>query len=64
MIDKAWVAVGVAAIVLPAIAYGERLSRYVYRKWFGDEIQDVLDEMADESRKKDAADPHPKSSAR
>ena len=64
MIDTAWVALGVAAVVVPAIVYGEHLSRYVYRKWFGDEILDVLDEMADESRTKDAANPHSKSSAR
>ena len=64
MIDKAWVVVGAAVIILPAIAYGEHLGRYVYRKWFGDESLDVLDEMADESRTKDAADPHSKSSAR
>jgi hypothetical protein len=27
---------------------------------FGDEILDVLDEVADEHSKRDAADPHPK----
>jgi hypothetical protein len=58
--DTVWVAIGVAAIVLPAIVYGHHLHSYVYGKMFGDEILDVLDEIADENRKRDAADPHPK----
>lgn len=55
MIDETWLAIGVAAIVLPAIAYAEHLHSYVCRKMFGDENLDVLDELADEDVAKNAA---------
>ncbi|HXC28546.1 MAG TPA: hypothetical protein VNV38_11375 [Stellaceae bacterium] len=65
MIDKAWVALGVAAIVLPAIVYSGYLQRYVYRKMFsGEEILDNLNDLADEAKARDAAKQIPESSAR
>jgi len=35
---RMWLAIGLGAIVLPAIAYGSYLHSRVYRKMFGDEI--------------------------
>ena len=62
--DKIWLAIGVAAVVLPVIVYAEYLHSYVCRKMFGDEILDVIDEIAKESEKNDSAELHPKSPAR
>jgi hypothetical protein len=53
-----WLAIGLGAIVLAAIVYGFHLDRAMLR----DDILNVLDEMADASRKTDAVDPHRQSS--
>ena len=45
-----WLAIGLAAIVLPAIVFGLYLHRSVQRAMYGHEILDVLDQIADETR--------------
>jgi hypothetical protein len=47
MIDKTWLAIGLGAIVVPALAYGHYLQRSVHRAMYGREILDVLGEIAD-----------------
>ena len=54
MTGDMWLAIGLGAIVLPAIVYG----LYLHRAMLRDDILDVLDEMADASRKTGAVDPH------
>ena len=60
MIDTTWVAIVAAAIVIPAIAYGEYLHGFVFRKMFGgEEVLDNLEELADQEGAKNAAKPSP-----
>ena len=59
MIDETWLAVGFAAILIPALVYGHRLHRQVIRDMFDDDA----DEMAGASSKMPPADSQRKSSA-
>jgi hypothetical protein len=48
--DKMWLAIGLGAILLPALAYGLYLHHAVLRGMFRDEIADAVDEIADADR--------------